>query len=418
VAKALTAKAIEALKGGNTRVEVPDGLLPGLFLIVQPTGRKSWAVRYRTRGQTRKLTLGTWPAIDLSSARELARKSLRTAAEGGDPASEKQAARRPSPLPRDEAESVIADFIEKHIRANTRSSTAREMMRLLNVNVVPLWRGRRIGEIRRQDVVDLMDGMIARGAPVSANRTLAVVRRMFSWAIERGLTETSPCDRVRAPTAERARDRVLQNEEIKALWSACDHVGWPFGPFVQLLLLTGQRRAEIAGMRWSEIDTIRKLWTLPQERVKNGRGHEVPLSEAALAILNQLPRIADSGDFVFSTKRNRPVSGFSRAKRRLDAAMTAQMLMTDKSGRLASSPEAPIRWRNHDLRRTMATGMAKLGVDLPVIEKVLNHTSGSFGGVVGIYQRHSFADEKRAALDKWGELVRQLVADRPAPYPK
>jgi integrase len=404
VAKALTTKAVEALQAGSSRIEVPDGLLPGLYLVVQPTGRKSWAVRYRSSGQTRKLTLGPWPTIDLGSARELARKSLRAAAEGGDPAGDKQAARNASPPTRDLIENVVADFIARHIEANLRVSTGREMARLLTVNVVPRWKGRRIQEIERKDLVSLLDEMISRGGPVSANRTLAVARRLFGWAIERGLLEDSPCNRIKAPTTERSRDRVLRNEEIKALWRACETIGWPFGPLVQLLLLTGQRREEVAGMRWSELDLTRKLWILPQGRVKNGRGHEVPLSDEALAVLQQLPRVVAPTDLVFSTNHNRPVSGFSRAKRRLDEAITAEL-----NRERVSTGNGLTAWRNHDLRRTVATGMAKLGVDLPVVEKILNHTSGSFGGVAGIYQRHSFAEEKREALNAWGQFIRELA---------
>lgn len=403
MAKALTAKSVEALQAGKTRIEVPDGLLPGFYLVVQSTGKKSWAVRYRRDGKTRKLTLGSWPKIDLGTARELARRSLRDVAEGGDPAAKKQAARKASPR-RDLVEDVIADFIARHLTLNTRPSTAREMKRLLTVNVAPHWKGRRVQEIQRRDVTDLLDGMISRGASVSANRTLAVMKRMFGWAIERGLLDASPCDKVRAPTAERSRDRVLNDEEIKALWRACETIGWPFGPLVQLLLLTGQRREEVAGMRWSELDLSGKLWTLPQERVKNGKTHAVPLSDEALAILLQLPRTSASNGFIFTTNGTRPVSGFSRAKRRLDKAMAAEL-----NGKRASKPDILVAWRNHDLRRTVATGMAKLGVDLPTIERILNHASGSFGGVVGIYQRHSFAEEKRKALNLWGRFVKQIT---------
>jgi integrase len=256
----------------------------------------------------------------------------------------------------------------------------------------------------------LLDGMIDRGASVSANRTLAVVKRLFGWAIERGICEASSCERIKAPTAEQTRDRVLRDEEITILWRACETIGWPFGPLVQLLLLTGQRREEVAAMRWSEIDLAKKLWTLPRERVKNGQAHEIPLSEAALSIINQLPRTSSASSFVFSTKPQRPVSGFSRAKRRLDAAIEAEI---DRIGSVpgVTSPSTPFTsWRNHDLRRTVATGMAKLGVDLPVIEKVLNHSSGSFAGVVGIYQRHTFAQEKRQALDIWGSFVTSLTS--------
>ena len=170
-----------------------------------------------------------------------------------------------------------------------------------------------------------------------------------------------------------------------------------FGSLFKLLTLTGQRRDEIAEMRWSEIDFDARLWTIPRERVKNGVSHIVPLSDAALVVLAFLPRIGDAtADLVFTTNGRTPVQGFGKAKDRLDAAVAAD-----------GGPLAP--WRLHDLHRTAATGMARLGVALPVVERILNHTSGTFGGVAGIYQRHDFAAEKRDGLDLWGQHIKRLI---------
>src|SRR5829696_5978562 len=195
MAKALTVKQIESLRADTARREVPDGLLAGLYLVVQPSGAKSWAVRYRTAGVPRKLTLGQWPGIDLGSARDLARRALVAVAEGRDPAGEKKSAKlslvNAERASRDLVESVVAEFIERHVKANNRPSTAKEMIRLLNANVLPPWKGRRIQEITRRDVIDLLDRMIDRGAAVGANRTLAATRRMFNWAIERCIVEHS-----------------------------------------------------------------------------------------------------------------------------------------------------------------------------------------------------------------------------------
>jgi integrase len=183
---------------------------------------------------------------------------------------------------------------------------------------------------------------------------------------------------------------VLDDGELLAVWRAAAELDWPFGPIVQLLILTGQRRDEVAGMRWSELDLAQKTWTLPRGRVKNDNGHEVPLSPQATEIIEKLPRMKGS-PFVFTTTGNTAVSGFSKTKEKLDA----------KTGVEA--------WVMHDLRRSAASGMARLGVALPVIEKLLNHSSGTFAGVVGVYQRHSFSDEKRAALEAWGRHVAGLV---------
>jgi integrase len=253
-----------------------------------------------------------------------------------------------------------------------------------------------VHEITRRDVLDLLDRTVDRGSPIAANRTLAAVRKLFAWCVDRDIITLSPCSGVKPPALERSRDRVLTDSELVAVWMAATDLGYPFGSLVQLLLLTAQRRDEVAGMRWTEIDLGNRLWTLPRERVKNNQPHEVPLSEAAMSLLEAVPRIA--GPFVLTTNGQSPASGYSKGKRRLDTLM----------------PASVIPWRLHDLRRTAATGMARIGIDMPVVERVLNHTSGSFGGVAGIYQRHDYRDEKAKALEAWGRLVTSLVSGRTA----
>jgi integrase len=394
--KALTIRGIEALKGGPARTEIPDGLIPGLYLVCQSSGVKSWAVRYRAGGRTRKHTLGRYPAIDLANAREIARRTLVEVASGRDPAADKAEARRMAGEPDgpacDRFDAAAALFIERYAKANTKEQTWRESERLLATHVLPLWRGRRVQEISKRDVVELMDAIVDRGAPVSANRTLAVVRRMFGWLVERGVIVTNPCTDVKAPTAEKSRDRILSDDELRAILQACDQLNEPFGALIKLLTLTAQRRDEVGQMTWREVDIDARLWTIPKERAKNGIAHDVPLSDSAVKVLAGVRRIASSRGLVFTTTGETQVSGFSKAKKRLDAAV----------------PSAP-PWVLHDLRRTAASGMARLGVNLPVVEKVLNHTSGSFGGVAGVYQRHHFADEKRAALEAWAARVETIV---------
>lgn len=424
--KVLTAKAVENAKPDPLRrVEIPDGLLPGLYLVVQPSGARSWAARYRHAGRPRKVTLGAFPALDLAEARKAAQVALRAAAEGRDPASEKVAARAAAKVAesvdRDLFENVVADFVARYVKANNRESSARETERLLTRNVVPVWSGRRVQEITRRDVLELLDGIVDRGASIGANRTLAAVRRLFNWCVERDILGEAPTDKVKAPTAERSRDRVLSDDELRIVWRAAGDLGLPFGPMLRLLVLTGARRDEVADARWSEIDLAKRLWTLPAARSKNGQAHEIPLSDASIAVLDGIPRVrgrSEKGrvppDFVLTTTGETPASGFSRAKTRLDTLVLAAMRReAEEAGRDPSEVEAPPRWTFHDLRRTAASGMARLGINLPVIEKVLNHTSGSFAGVVGVYQRHSFAEEKRAALDVWSRFV--LGLDRAQP---
>lgn len=394
--KALTVRAIEAIRSGTTRAEIPDGLIPGLYLICQPTGAKSWAVRYRAGGRTRKHTLGRYPGVDLANARELARRALIAIASGRDPAAEKVEARRvagDSAEPaHDRFDAAASLFIERYAKANTKEKSWRESERLIATHVLPLWRARRVQEIAKRDVVELMDTIVDRGAPVSANRTLAVIRRMFGWLIERGVIVANPCAGVRAPTVEKSRDRVLSDEELRAILRACDGLNEPFGALVKLLALTAQRRDEIGQMAWREVDLDARIWIIPKERAKNGIAHDVPLSDPAVNVLKSIRRIAGHRGLVFTTTGETPVSGFSKVKKRLDTAV----------------PDAP-PWVLHDLRRSAASGMARLGINLPVIEKVLNHTSGSFGGVAGIYQRHKFSDEKRVALETWAAHVQALV---------
>ena len=197
---------------------------------------------------------------------------------------------------------------------------------------------------------------------------------------------------VKAPAGEESRDRVLEPDELAALWRACDSLGWPFGPLVQLLIVTGQRIGEVGTMRWEHLDLDRSEWRLPAAAVKTKRAHVVPLSPLALEIIASLPRLGDG--YVFPARKagsHNPVSGFSKTKRKLDAL----------SG-VAS-------WRYHDLRRTLATGMQRLGVRLEVTEAVLNHVSGSRAGIVGVYQRHEYGPEKRAALDAWAREVERII---------
>lgn len=384
----LTVRTVESIKPGLVRKEIPDRHLPGLYLQVQPSGARSWAVRYRVGGRNRKLTLGAFPAIDLKTARTLASKALRAVAEGRDPGKEKSAARHEGP---DTVEAVATQFVELHCRRANRPGTLEATKRQLDLHVLPRWRNRLVKDITRRDVLDLLDGVVAGGRPVAANRVLAAIRKMFSWAMGRDIIASSPCAGVRPPSSETSRDRVLSDAELCNIWLAADRLGGPFAALVQLLLLTGQRRDEVARMTWSEVDLEARLWTLPAARTKNGRLHEIPLSEPAIAILTALPRIGDS--FVITNDGETAASNYGKNKQRLDALL----------------PGDTPSWWLHDLRRTTASGMARLGINLPTIEKILNHASGSFGGIVGVYQRHDFAQEKRSALEAWGRHVLALT---------
>jgi integrase len=398
MAKRLTPVAVEKAKADPTRRrEIPDGGQPGLYLVIQSSGRKSWAVRYRLHGRPCKLTLDGF--LGLAEARGKARAALDRIAKGGDPAAEKQANK---PTDGDLFGAVAVEFIEKYSKPKNRSWADSARMLGLRPDLTPMpgglaakWRNRHIAEIKKRDVLDVLEAHVARGAPVIATRTLAAVRKLFNWTVARDMLKASPCAGIEAPAPVNRRERVLTDAEIKPLWSATAELGYPFGPMVRLLLLTGQRRGEVAEMDWSEVDLEAKLWTIPRERVKNEKEHLVPLSAAAIEVLEDLP--GGRRGLVFTTNGVAPVSGFSKFKARLDKAM--------------GGSEA---WTIHDLRRTVATGLQKLGVALPVTEAVLNHISGSRAGVVGIYQRYDYADEKRAALETWSRFVVSLTEDHPA----
>jgi integrase len=391
------------------RLEIPDGKISGLYLVLQPSGAKSWALRYRVAGKPAKLTLGPYPAIDLATARKVAQQALGEIARGRSPAADKRAfreAQKAANSSADHLDGVVDCFVERYVKRNVGASWARETERLLRIEVIPKLGGKKIDQVTRADIHGLLDGMVDRGSAINANRLLAVLRRMFNWTIERGFVERSPCDKIKAPTAEQPRDRILSDHEIRAAWRAFDVMGWPFGHIAQLLLLTGARRDEIAGAQWSEIDFKAKTWTIAKDRSKNGVEHSIPLSEAAIRIIKGLPMIGKSGGYIFTTTTRTPVSGWSRAKAQIDKAI----LVANASGSEAfRSSAVPPHWTFHDLRRTAASGMAGLGIPPHIVEAVLNHRSGTIKGVAAVYNRYNYAAEKRDALDKWAVHVAAIV---------
>jgi integrase len=410
----LTDVQIRKLPTPETRREVPDGKIAGLYLVVQPSGAKSWALRYRVAGAPKKFTIGPYPQISLGEARRRAQEAIGEIAGGKNPAADKRAVReaqKAASSTADRIEAVASAFIDKYVKRNVGQSWAREAERLLAKEIIPALGTKRLGEVRKSDVHDLLDEIVDRGAPIVANRTLAVFRRLCNWAVERGIVDASPCDKIKAPATEESRDRVLSDDEIRLAWVAFDAQGWPFGPIAKLLLLTGARRGEIASARCSEVDLEAKTLTIAKERSKNGVAHEIPLSESAVAILAALSRIGDKKDgFLFSTTGKTAVSGFSKAKNDIDAAiLDALRSAAAASGQKPDDVASPERWTFHDLRRTSASGMAGLGIPPHVVEAVLNHKSGTIKGVAAVYNRYSYATEKRAALDAWARRLEAIV---------
>jgi integrase len=416
----LTDLFVERLKGPpRGRIEYFDAAYPGLALRVTAQGRKSWCTFYRFNGRLRRLTIGSYPAIKPAQARKEATAALERARAGIDPTAEKKARRYAALSEPDCFERLVHDYLEQHARKNTAASTFKETKRVLESRDLALWKKRPISEISRRDVIEIID-RIAQRAEVQANRTLSRLRALFNWAVDKDRIVASPVARIKPPTKEQPRDRALVNEELRWFWLSCDELDWPFGPLCKLLLLTAQRRDEVAGMKWSELDLAKCTWTMPREKVKNKRRHEVHLSAEAIEILQNLPRV---GDLVLTTTGDTPVSGFSRAKRRLDSLMIKARRQElglpecddeyRKAMNLSSGkplPDEIPQWNLHDLRRTAATGMARLNFPPHVVDKVLNHVNGTISGVAAVYNQFKYLDERRSALEAWGRYVAAQVA--------
>lgn len=398
MAKTLTARSVEQHKPDpKCRLEIPDGLLTGLYLVVQPSGAKSWAVRYRHGGKSRKMTLGPYPAVDLGQARKAGKEALQAVAEGRDPGVQKITAKIEAKAGRDLIGTVFADFLNRHAK-NRRTRPGMEKM--WNLHVADRWRGRRVQDIRKRDIIELLDDLEDGGMTVGSNRVLALVRKFFNWCVDRDIIDAPPTAGVKPRFAETTRERVLDDDEIERLWKATETVGYPFGPLTRLLLVTGQRLDEVASMPWSELKLDKQLWSLPGERTKNKRAHDVPLSDLAIEIIEGLPKIAGTRPYLFTTTGETPVSGFSRAKAILDRTIAED-----------GGAEVP-HWTFHDLRRTASTKMQRIGIAPHVIDAVTNHKSGVIQGVSATYARYDYADEKRAALDAWAVLLRSIVEGR------
>ena len=404
-AKVLTVQSVERHKPRpERRLEIPDAALPGFYLIVQPSGFKSWAVRYRVAGKPRKYTIGPYPLFDLLAARARAREALQLVALGQDPVLVKRSTAEAAKVAaEDRVERVVTLYVDRHLKPNGKPGYVETQEGLLRNHVVPRWGQRRIGDVTKREVVALIDGLTDAGMTTGANRVFAATRALFNFALRREIIPTTPFLGLKPPLTETSRERVLTDAEVRLLWRAADVVGFPFGPAAKLLLLTAQRRDEVIRMVRGEVKD--DLWTLPAARTKNSLEHLVPLVPAARAILDAVPRIAGSSGYVFTRTGEAPVSDYSTGKARLDKAML--MLAREEATTTGRDPDTielkP--WRFHDLRRTASTGMARLGQPIHVTEAVLNHRSGTLGGLAGIYNRYQYLDEKRVALEAWAARV-------------
>ncbi|WP_341872607.1 site-specific integrase [Sinorhizobium fredii] len=312
---------------------------------------------------------------------------------------------------------VLDDFVKRHVKKKNRESTQKNTIAFIDKEIRPVWKSRDIKTITKRDVVDLLDKIADRGAPESAARVRAILSKFFNWCVDRDIVGASPVPKGSTARQGASRERVLTDEEIRQLWLACEKVGWPFGPLVKLLILTAQRRNEVAHAERKEFVLAGndQQWTIPEERTKNGKEHVVPLSALVLQIIQALPKVGKQ--FLLSTTGETPVSGFSRAKKIVDAEMLA--LVKNEAAERGLDPDKVMLepWTFHDLRRTAASGMARLGFPVHVVEAVINHKSGTIKGVAAIYNRYEYLEEKRQALTAWADLVEQIVGEKTSSLP-
>jgi integrase len=399
----------------NARLVIVDSSLRGFALRVTQFGARSFSYRYRFRGKQVRVT---WPyrKFSLSEAREEAGKIIQAIAKGIDP---RTLAAAPAG-----AERTLTSVAEKYftnLRARGRRS-ADERQAMIKRDVLPTLGTRQISAITRRDLRDNLEAVYARActraekrerdrakiekrppdslkwtaAGITANRLQAYLHALFRWAVRKDYLTENPCAGIEplAPENKHGRDRVLSDREIKAIWDTCTVMQHPQADVVKLLLLTGQRLTEVSAMHWSEVllasEEISDEWLISGDRTKNKRPHIVPIIDAMRSIIADRPRIEECS-YVFTSRGERPVSGFAKIKIKIDR-------MSGITG-----------WRLHDLRRTVASGMAQLRVPPHVVEAVLNHATGIVSGIAAVYNRYDYLDEKRHALEAWAEHVRRAV---------
>lgn len=411
----LTDKAIARKPPPAGQIELWDTVVPGFGLRISHGGKRTYFIMTRIHGRQIRRTVGNTITHTLAEAREAAREALRNAVKGIDP---KEAERR-ARIERERAQkntfrSVAETYLDDTGKGGGANLRTREHLRQrLENDVFPKWGERPITEITKADVRELIDGMV-KDRPYAANRTLALVRRIFNWACSKDKIDSSPVVGIEPPAEEKSRERVLTDDEIRRLWDGFEKMGNPVGAVFKVLLLTGQRERQVGGMKRSEIDG--DVWTLPSTRAKNKQPHTVPLPRKVKDILASLPVLVDENgnqyDYVFSTGRrgDKPVSGWSKIKDRLDR-IVAKTEAERLGQKLDMKKHAIPDWRIHDLRRTLRTNLPKLGVSPDTAERVIGHV---IGGVRGVYDLHAYNREKLAALEAWAAHVESIVSGTPA----
>ncbi len=374
----LTDISLRSLKPRFRQYAVFDDGMPNFGVRVGTTGKLSFIVMYRMHGRRRRDTLGQFPVISLAEARQLARQRL---------AKQVLEDKNPEFIATTKFAEVAADFLALHCGVRNKPRTADETERLMNRHWVPAFGRRTLQDIATKDISGVLDRML--DAPSEAKHAFAAIRKFFNWARQRRLVKHSPCEGLQIDIRSQPRTRVLSDAELVKVWRAAERQGYPYGTIVKLLLLTGQRRNEIASLRWSYITLAEKKIMLPPELVKNNRQHVFVYGDMVAEVLASMPKL---GDFLFPARGHddRPFSGWSKAKRELDVASGVDFTL-------------------HDLRRTWATRAAESGVHPWVIEAHLNHVSGVVSGVAAIYNRHNYLNEARSAVKVFDEHLAKAL---------
>lgn len=380
----LTDAKIKNLKPSKDKqYEIWDEKISGFGCRVSSKGSRSFVLVYRLNGRSRRLTLGQYPSLSLSEARKLAQKAKSEIVHGIDPAEKKQTKKDKTY----NFERVVNQFIELY--AKPRNKSWYETQRILNTDFVKHWRNRDIRELTKSEVNKILD-KIARKYPSAANHAFRAINKMFNWCVERDLLTSSPCQGLSLPCPLVKRDRVLSDVEFIKIWKAAEDMSYPYGKLIQILMLTGQRRGEVSSMRWEDLKFDEGIWVIPADLNKSAKQHIVPLTKDVIKIILSIRKIDDN--WLFPARgSNKPISGFSKWKKKLNKR-------SDTSD-----------WTVHDIRRTVTTGMAKLKIPPHIIEKVLNHSTGSLGGVAGIYNKYEYLDEMREALSLWEIQVSKVT---------
>jgi integrase len=382
----------------SEQTDFVDRSEPGLMFRVAPSGVKSWSLLYRRQGDNkrRRVKLGRFPEIGLAAARAKATRLKEAIAEGADPA---------TPPFEVEAVETVDQLLNRYLKDSPPASAkwSSEVARIFKKDIRPVIGGRKLTTIKRADILAIINRVKDRGAGVSSNRTLAAIRKAFNWAVEEGHIEANPAAGISRKAKEEARDRALSEGEIRAFWTGLDDAPMTAGIMLalRLALATGQRIGEVVGAPPSEIDFDKAEWLIPTERSKNGREHLVPLSPLAVELFREAMAISADDQFIFPNRARRDhleVNAISHAMRG-----SLRQLGLDEN------PATP-----HDLRRTVASQLAAIGIAEATIARVLNHISEVGKTITGkAYIRHGFTDEKRAALERWAaELERIIVRQR------